>query len=109
MAKGVTKTIAQMSIAEGSSFWSLDRRIYDCKLRNEKKRFNPSGNEYSPQLSKLLCNWQFKNKEALQYFEGLSKDRGGRIFLKTFRASLFNEDLSNEPNYGRIHLAGQYL
>ncbi len=35
---------------------------------------------------------------------------GGRgIFLKTFRASLFNEDLSNEPNFGRIHLAGQYL
>ncbi len=35
---------------------------------------------------------------------------GGRqIFLKTFRASLFIEDLSNEPNFGRIHLAGQYL
>ncbi len=34
---------------------------------------------------------------------------GERIFLKTFRASLFNEDLSNEPNFGRIHLAGQYL
>ncbi len=25
---------------------------------------------------------------------------GGRIFLHTFRASLFNDDLSNEPNYG---------
>jgi hypothetical protein len=37
---------------------------------------------------------------------------GGQIFLKTFRASLFNEDLSNEPNLGQIHLAGhcgQYL
>jgi hypothetical protein len=33
----------------------------------------------------------------------------GRIFLKIFRASLFNDDLSNEPNFGRIHLAGQYL
>jgi hypothetical protein len=32
-----------------------------------------------------------------------------RIFLKTYRASLFNEDLSKEPNFGRIHLAGQYL
>jgi hypothetical protein len=30
-AKCRTKTIA-----------NLDRRIYDCKLRNEKKRFNPS-------------------------------------------------------------------
>jgi hypothetical protein len=34
---------------------------------------------------------------------------GGRIFLKTFRASLFNEDPSNEPNFGQIRLAGQYL
>jgi hypothetical protein len=41
MAKGGTKTIAHLSIAEGSSFFSLDRSIYDCKLRNEK-RFNPS-------------------------------------------------------------------
>ncbi len=35
--------------------------------------------------------------------------KGRRIFLKSFRTSLFNEDLSNEPNFGRIHLAGQYL
>ncbi len=34
---------------------------------------------------------------------------GGRIFLKTFRASLFTEGLSNEPNFCRIHLAGQHL
>jgi hypothetical protein len=33
----------------------------------------------------------------------------GRIFLKIFHASLFNVDLSNEPNFGRINLAGQYL
>jgi hypothetical protein len=26
---------------------------------------------------------------------------GRRIFLKTFRASLFIENLSNEPNFGR--------
>ncbi len=25
------------------------------------------------------------------------------------RASLFNDDFSNEPNFGRIYLAGQYL
>ncbi len=34
---------------------------------------------------------------------------GGQIFLKNFRASLFNDDLSKEPNFGRIHLAGQYI
>ncbi len=33
----------------------------------------------------------------------------GRIFLKIHRASLFNDDLLNEPNLGQIHLVGQYL
>jgi hypothetical protein len=28
--------------------------------------------------------------------------------LENRRTSLLNEDLSNEPNFGRIHLAGQY-
>jgi hypothetical protein len=33
-----------------------------------------------------------------------------RIFIKKkHRASSFNKDLFNEPNFGRIHLAGQYL
>ncbi len=30
-------------------------------------------------------------------------------FLKNFRASLLNDDLSNDPNFGRIHLAVQHL
>jgi hypothetical protein len=41
--------------------------------------------------------------------EGSQRMGDGRIFQKIFRASLFNDDLSNEPNFGRIHLAGQYL
>jgi hypothetical protein len=32
-----------------------------------------------------------------------------RIFLKNRHDSNFNKDLSNVPNFGRIHLAGQYL
>jgi hypothetical protein len=35
--------------------------------------------------------------------------KGGRIFLEDHRASFFNDDLSNEPNFSQIHLAGQYL
>ncbi len=35
--------------------------------------------------------------------------RDGRIFLKTRRDASFNKDLSNESNFHRIHLAGQYL
>ncbi len=38
---------------------------------------------------------------------------GGRqIFLKSLRDTSFIKDLSNEPSFGRIHLAGhsgQYL
>ncbi len=30
-------------------------------------------------------------------------------FSKNLRASLFNDDLWNEPNFGRIHLAGENL
>ncbi len=33
----------------------------------------------------------------------------GRIFLKTRPDDSFNKVLSNEPTFGRIHLAGQYL
>jgi hypothetical protein len=65
MVKGGTKAIAYLTIAEGSSFRSLDRRIYDCKLRNEKKDLIQVRNKYSPQLPKLLYNWQVKNKGAL--------------------------------------------
>jgi hypothetical protein len=33
----------------------------------------------------------------------------GRIFLKNLRETSINKDLPNEPNFGLIHLAGQYL
>ncbi len=33
----------------------------------------------------------------------------GRIFLKSLLDAFFNKDVSNEPNFNRIHLAGQYL
>jgi hypothetical protein len=34
---------------------------------------------------------------------------GGRIFLKNLRDTTFKKDLLNEPNFGQIHLPGQYL
>ncbi len=33
----------------------------------------------------------------------------GGFLYKNLRAFLFKEDLSNEPNFGRIHLVGQHL
>ncbi len=32
-----------------------------------------------------------------------------RIFLKSRHDASFNKDLSNEPTFDQIHLAGQYL
>ena len=52
---------------------------------------------------------KWKTRMRTNTLKGSQIMGGGRIFLKTFRASLFNEDLSNEPNFGRIHLAGPYL
>jgi hypothetical protein len=38
IAKGEKKTIAHLLIADGLSFFlSIERRTYDCELRNEKK------------------------------------------------------------------------
>ncbi len=34
---------------------------------------------------------------------------GGGDFLKNLPDITFNKDLSNEPNFGRIHLAGHYM
>ncbi len=53
IVKGGTKTIAHLSIAEGLSFWSLDRCIYNCKLRNEKDLIQVR-NEFSLPTSKLV-------------------------------------------------------
>ncbi len=42
-------------------------------------------------------------------FKGLSLDGGHADFLKSLRDASFNKDLSNDPTFGHIHLAGQYL
>jgi hypothetical protein len=43
-------------------------------------------------------------------FKGLSQDGGWADFYKKSpRLPLFNKGFSNEPNFVRINLAGQYL
>ncbi len=44
-----------------------------------------------------------------QSFKGLSLDGGRMDFSKKFRNTSLIKDLSNEPTFGRIHLAEQYL
>jgi hypothetical protein len=42
-------------------------------------------------------------------FKGLSQDGGRADFSKALLAFLFNNDLSNEPSFTKIHLLGQYI
>ncbi len=81
--------------------------IVNCGMK--EKHLIQMRNEYSPQLSKLLYNCKLKNKEAHLYLKGSWRMGSGRIFLKSLPDTSFNKDLSNEPNFSRIHLAGQYL
>ncbi len=54
----------------------------------------------------LLSAWSISLDST---FKGLSEDGGRLIFPKNLRASLFNDELSKEPKFGLIYLAGQYL
>jgi hypothetical protein len=47
-------------------------------------------------LSYLNCCTTRRRSNTLK---GSQRIWGGQIFLKTFHTSLFNEDLSNEPNF----------
>jgi hypothetical protein len=53
-------------------------------------------------IANYCTRWRSNIKE-------LSQDGGRADFSKNLPASLFNDDLSNKPNFGRIHLPGLYL
>ncbi len=91
-----------------------------CKLRNGvKKRLNffyfqwskvdQVRNEYLRSYINWWHNWQLKNRRRSHSLKGSHSMGDGWIFLKTHRDASFNKDLSNEPNFKRIQLAGQYL
>ncbi len=42
LPKAEERPLCTCPIAEVLSFWSLDARIYNCKLRNKKKIYKPS-------------------------------------------------------------------
>jgi len=57
----------------------------------------------------LGTSWPITVQDGAVTLKGSQRIADGQIFLKTLRASLFNDDHSIEPNFGRIHLAGQWL
>ncbi len=56
----------------------------------------------------IIGKWK-KNKRRSHPLKGSHLMGDVQIFLKTRRDASFNKDLSNEPNFHWIHLAGQYL
>jgi hypothetical protein len=82
-----------------------DLRI--CKMHN-------GVNNASISLSKCAMNihrshLNFCTIANLKTLKSSQMMGGGRIFQKNLRDTIFNKDLSNEPNFARTHLAGQYL
>ncbi len=63
MAKRGTKTNSALVNCRGIEFLIGAFMIVNCGMK--KKDLINVHNEYSLQLSKLLYNWQLKNKEAL--------------------------------------------
>jgi hypothetical protein len=67
-----------------------------------------------PNLSGLVQYKRTRQKMKFQIFRkgadfGIERNICFMIHLKNHRASLFNDDLSNEPNFGQIYFAGQFL
>jgi hypothetical protein len=57
----------------------------------------------------LRAKWPITVEDGAESLKGSHRMEDGRIFLKDHRDTSFNKDLSNEPTFGLIHLAGQYL
>jgi hypothetical protein len=73
------------------------------------KKVDQVRSEYLRSYLNCLHNWQLKSRRRSHALKGSHWMGDGRIFLKTGRDASFNKDISNEPNFDRIHLAGQYL
>ncbi len=57
----------------------------------------------------LSAEWPITVRDGARALKGSHSIGDGRIFLKNLRDTSFNKGLSNEPTFGRIHLAGQDL
>ncbi len=83
----------------------LKKRLYFFYFQWQK--VDQLRSEYLRSYLNWLHNWQLKSRRRSHTLKGSHSMGDGRIFLKTGRNASFN--LSNEPNFDQIHLAGQYL
>ncbi len=70
--------------------------------------FTPFEKANASQPDLFLCfQLQTAVRDGAVTLKGSHSIGDGRILSKNLRASLFNDDLSNEPCFDRIHLPGQ--
>jgi hypothetical protein len=84
-----------------------NRKTLQKRRRVHKKNKQTSITTFRYPILSVAC---FLTPLLFQYplpLKGSHRMGDGRIFSKNLRASLFNDDLSNESNFGQIHLAGQ--
>jgi hypothetical protein len=136
IGKAATNTVGPwpMLVWQSAQFtkpWSIHRGFAHWKITDDSKKVDSAiGNWFqifSSHLCQSLYDWKPKAQSKLcvplafkflmanyctrwyGIFKGLSQDGGCAEFSKNLCASLFNKYLSIEPNFGRNHLAGQYL
>jgi hypothetical protein len=81
-------------------------------IDDNQKMFIPPLDIFSLRLCKSLYDVKPKVqsvRDGALELKGSHSMGDGRIFLKSRRDVSFKKGLSNEPTFGLIHLAGQYL
>jgi hypothetical protein len=57
----------------------------------------------------MSAQWTIAVRDGDIALQGSHSVGDSWIFLKSLRDTSFNKDLSNDPTFGRIHVAGQYF
>jgi hypothetical protein len=94
-----------------SKNWVYVYRNYFWKLSSAFEKADKCANPYGTmKFPALEIRFRIANSHTRWRcdFKELSQVGGWADFSKNLRASLFNKGLSNEPNFGRNHPAGQY-
>jgi hypothetical protein len=90
----------------------ITRIFNDLTEENAKSRRRQDGDPRHGILSSCVGN-SFPNHhqlyEVAQNFKELAEYGGREVFSNNLCASLFYKGFFIEPNFGRVHLAGQYV
>ncbi len=98
------KFIPQLAIDAEFSIVHFLSILVCCKTKAQSEQCSP----YCA-FGHQVANGQLLYEMAGNLYRAFTRWGTGGFFLKKNTAPLSNEDLSNEPNFGQIHFAVQYL